>query len=66
MSMAVANDIRLALPLMTPGGVVAFHDGGARYPGIGRAIGQLLGGRPGAVPIGMRHCLAAFVVEAVA
>lgn len=40
---AVAQDIRLSLPLMVPGGIMAFHDYGTNEPawGVKKAVDEL-------------------------
>jgi predicted O-methyltransferase YrrM len=38
---AVTEDVRLALPLLAPGGLVAFHDYSDTWPDVKRAVNEL-------------------------
>jgi len=61
----VRSDIEMVLPLVSPGGVIAIHDVGERYPEIDAAIMDVLNGTNNVSFLTHLHCLAVYQKEAL-
>lgn len=62
----VREDINLVLPLIVPGGIIAFHDVVPHYSGVILAIKEMLEMRSDIALYKQEHCLTAYVRKVIA